>query len=518
MSFRARRFPVDIVYLDDFESGKKNVKHGVVPLPQARMTHIAKLKELLEKCKGAYDEDVKPDIAKLQYSIAEALVMSQVKKGTGVLIFVSGINDITEMMSLFDNNDDYILVPIHSEVPYDEQKVAMTVTPPDKIKIIVATNSAESSITVPDCDTVICLGTHKALKYNPKTHRVALVNSWISQASSTQRAGRTGRVRPGKVFRLYTGALFQGFNEHEPCEVQRVPGQDLILQLRTMFEESENFDGVVPILQSLLQPPDMSNVDRSFRVLFNSRMITEQGDQGSLTAVGRLAGTLPVDLSLGKMVTLGVILDIGVEAAVIAIALSQPKTLFRLGNPFVHKNPDELYFIYRHTFIGAMLLDDGAYSEPIMMLKLYLQWYQDDMRTASVVKRLKWADYYGLVVARVTQFVSACDNMVAKLREALLEQYRMRSGRMYSRGRRNREEEDSMYPAYTVKTLLEKYPHGFIDPARLNRMRLVITWALRDNIMKQNDIPVDSRFKHITLQRRQIADNACVNHGRPVFD
>ena len=93
--------------------------------------------------------------------------MSQVKKGTGVLIFVSGINDITEMMSLFDNNDDYILVPIHSEVPYDEQKVAMTVTPPDKIKIIVATNSAESSITVPDCDTVICLGTHKAHS-NPK--------------------------------------------------------------------------------------------------------------------------------------------------------------------------------------------------------------------------------------------------------------------------------------------------------------------------------------------------------------
>ena len=125
--------------------------------------------------------------------------------------------------------------------------------------------------------------------------------------------------------------------------------------------------------------------------------------------------------------------------------------------------------------MGAMLLDDGAYSEPIMMLKLYLQWYQDDIRTASVVKRLKWADYWsGSCTA--TQFV-VCDNMVAKLREALLEQYRMRSGRMYSRGIAATEEEDSMYPAYTVKTLLEKYPHSFIDPAHLNRMRLVITWA-----------------------------------------
>ena len=241
----------------------------------------------------------------------------------------------------------------------------------------------------------------------------------------------------GKCFD-YNENLFKGFDEHEPCEVQRVPGQDLILQLRTMFEESESFEGVVPILQSLLQPPDMGNVDRSFRVLYNSRMITEQGDDGNLTSVGRLAGSLPVDLSLGKMVTLGVLLDIGVEAAVIAIALSQPKTLFRVGNPFIHKNPDELYYIYRHTFIGAMLLDDGVHSEPIMLFRLYLQWHQDGMRQASIEKRLKWGDFYGLVITRVKQFVSACDNMIIKLREALLEQYKRRSGGAYSPKRRNK--------------------------------------------------------------------------------
>ncbi len=58
-----------------------------------------------------------------------------------------------------------------------------------RVKIILATNAAESSITLPDVDMVICLGTHKALRYESTSHRVQLVNTWVSKASATQRAG-----------------------------------------------------------------------------------------------------------------------------------------------------------------------------------------------------------------------------------------------------------------------------------------------------------------------------------------
>ena len=68
---------------------------------------------------------------------------------------------------------------------------------------------------------MICLGTHKALQYNSGTHRVQLVNTWISKASATQRAGRTGRVRPGKVYRLYSRNLHESFSEHEDSEIHR---------------------------------------------------------------------------------------------------------------------------------------------------------------------------------------------------------------------------------------------------------------------------------------------------------
>ena len=173
---------------------------------------------------------------------------------------------------------------------------------------MVATNAAESSITLPDVDIVICLGTHKALRYDQASHKVQLVNTWISKASSTQRAGRTGRVRPGKVFRLYSKYLFADMQEHEESEVHRTPLQDVILGLRSMLEASVGFSGVVPILEDLLEPPDMRNVKKSFDYLHYAGMITVPADAGALTSIGRLAGNLPIDLQLGRLIAYGIAL------------------------------------------------------------------------------------------------------------------------------------------------------------------------------------------------------------------
>ena len=70
----------------------------------------------------------------------------------GVLIFVSGINDITEIVQLFEDYPKFLVFPIHSDIPPEEQELAFGVTPEDKIKVVVATNAAESSVTIPDCD------------------------------------------------------------------------------------------------------------------------------------------------------------------------------------------------------------------------------------------------------------------------------------------------------------------------------------------------------------------------------
>ena len=106
-------------------------------------------------------------------------------------------------------------------MPYEDQVKAFEPTLKGKIKIIIANNTAVSSVTFPDVDIVLCLGTHKSLQYVPRTHTTLLCNTWISKSTATQRAGRTGRVRPGTVYRLYSERLSNRFDVHDPSEIFR---------------------------------------------------------------------------------------------------------------------------------------------------------------------------------------------------------------------------------------------------------------------------------------------------------
>jgi HrpA-like RNA helicase len=356
LSVGVRRFPVDIVYPKALLGMHKNGRKVASAIDQLAKNH-----------------KVMPhEITKMQYQLTHFIVTNLVKQGTGVLVFVSGINDIVELSEKFDGLAGYSVYVIHSEIPFEEQEAAFLPTPPDVVKVILATNAAESSITLPDVDVVVCLGTHKALEYNAISHRVNLVNSWISKASATQRAGRTGRVRPGTVYRVYSEFLHNNFEEFDSSEIRRTPLHDIILNLRHMLEKSENFQGIKPVLEDLLEAPDLINVENSFQYLYEEGMITEPDDSGELTTTGDLVAQLPVDCQLGKLISYGIRLGCAVECIVMAAALMQPKKLFRIASPLVHKDPDVLSEIVRNTTHGAFMLDGGVFSEPIMYVVGFL--------------------------------------------------------------------------------------------------------------------------------------------------
>jgi HrpA-like RNA helicase len=214
LSVGVRRFPLDIKYADDLSSTKSGLPSMITSLAK-------KIADMTTKCGGKASDDVPLQLSKDQYNLAVSLIRSVGQVGSGILVFVSGIADITELTERFEGMSRYKLYAIHSDLPFEEQEAAFNPAGPDEVKVVIATNAAESSITLPDVDCVICLGTHKALRYHATTHRVQLVNTWISKASATQRAGRTGRVRPGKVYRLYSRELFEKFQEHEQSEVHR---------------------------------------------------------------------------------------------------------------------------------------------------------------------------------------------------------------------------------------------------------------------------------------------------------
>ena len=89
--------------------------------------------------------------------------------------------------------------------------------------MIVATNAAESSLTLPDVDAVIDLGSHKLLTYSANLKSAVLQREWVSKASAQQRAGRTARVRPGRVYRLYPRRVWEAFADHETAQVRASP-------------------------------------------------------------------------------------------------------------------------------------------------------------------------------------------------------------------------------------------------------------------------------------------------------
>lgn len=157
LSVGIRRFPSDISYVEDIKkmcedvskSSKKDSKFkAIAPTLQKECKDIL-TQVNSDSCKGIVSD--KLPIA--QYKAVISLVRMLAVDGTGILVFVSGINDITEIIQLFEPYPRYLLFPIHSDIPNEEQELAFGPTPLDKVKVVVATNAAESSVTIPDCDS-----------------------------------------------------------------------------------------------------------------------------------------------------------------------------------------------------------------------------------------------------------------------------------------------------------------------------------------------------------------------------
>jgi HrpA-like RNA helicase len=100
--------------------------------------------EVTGKCSGKASDDVPQTVPKEQYNLVVSLIKAVGQPGTAVLVFVSGIADITELTERFENQPRYKLYAIHSDLPFEEQEQAFTPAGPDEVKVVVATNAAES--------------------------------------------------------------------------------------------------------------------------------------------------------------------------------------------------------------------------------------------------------------------------------------------------------------------------------------------------------------------------------------
>ncbi|XP_012537164.2 probable ATP-dependent RNA helicase spindle-E [Monomorium pharaonis] len=228
-----------------------------------------------------------------------------------VLVFLPGIYEIEEMYtylsSIYHKNKLWDLAILHSLVSDDNEQRRIFQKPPEGYRrIILSTNIAESSITVPDVKYVIDFCLVKLLTYDSITHYQSLQLCWASKTNCIQRAGRTGRVMDGRVFRLVPKAFYDNILEdYSTPEILRAPLANVVLRAKIL-----DLDEPRILLSHALDPPTLSNLANTILSLKEVGALVDENNShqlfdGNLTDLGRVMANLPLDIRISKLIMLG---------------------------------------------------------------------------------------------------------------------------------------------------------------------------------------------------------------------
>jgi ATP-dependent RNA helicase DHX37/DHR1 len=190
------------------------------------------------------------------------------------------------------------VLPLYSQLPTTEQLKVFEPAPLGARMIVLATNVAETSLTIPGMRYVFDTGRSKERKYNLDSGVQSFEIDYISKASAQQRAGRAGRTGPGHCWRLYTSAVYeQFFPEHAEPEILRAPAESVVLQLK-------GFEYPLPVANfPFPTPPAASSLNKAEQLLRNLGALTTEG---KITDLGRQLSMYPLSPRLGRIMAAGV--------------------------------------------------------------------------------------------------------------------------------------------------------------------------------------------------------------------
>ncbi|KAK2647975.1 hypothetical protein Ddye_015464 [Dipteronia dyeriana] len=224
-----------------------------------------------------------------------------------VLVFMTGWDDINTLKDqlqahpLLGDPSKVLLLACHGSMASSEQRLIFDRPEGGVRKIVLATNMAETSITINDAVFVVDCGKAKETSYDALNNTPCLLPSWISKASARQRRGRAGRVQPGECYHLYPRCVYDAFADYQLPELLRTPLQSLCLQIKSL-----QLGSISEFLSSALQPPEPLSVKNAVEYL---QIIGALDEDENLTVLGRNLSMLPVEPKLGKMLILGSIFN-----------------------------------------------------------------------------------------------------------------------------------------------------------------------------------------------------------------
>ena len=375
-----KRFNVRAVYLNNLLRYLEEIS----PEPPAESLKFG-VEEALKKFNRSArreDEPLRPAVIPALRKASVPVILQCAKPGQCILVFVPGLGEILEMHELLSKHAEshHIRVfGLHSMMPRDEQEAAFKLPPSDVCHVILATNIAESSLTLPEVSYVIDFGLHKEIVFDSRARRCCLVHSWCSQASAAQRAGRTGRVRPGTVIRLYSEPFFQKMMpEYDSPEIARLPLDKLVLQVRQLADalarDSDERPTPSQLLQEAIQPPSTSQLQAAVESLAEVGALTAPDERAQITSLGRMGLHLPVDLSIARFLLITSVMGFAADGVIVAAGLSSRMDVLSLPSHIVNGTGEDFVESLWRSLKTRFHFDAQQYCEPLMTWRLFREW------------------------------------------------------------------------------------------------------------------------------------------------
>ncbi|XP_016969045.1 probable ATP-dependent RNA helicase spindle-E [Drosophila rhopaloa] len=287
-----------------------------------------------------------------------------------VLIFLPGVFEIDNMAENItdilqhERNIKVFIVRCFSLMTPENQRDVFQPPPAGFRKIILTTNIAESSITVPDVSYVIDFCLTKVLVTDTATSFSSLRLTWASKANCRQRAGRVGRLRSGRVYRMVNKSFYQReMSEFGIPEMLRLPLQNSVLRAKEL-----DMGSPVDILALALSPPNLSDIRNTILLLKEVGALFPTVDgvynemDGDITFWGTLMARLPLDTRLSRLIILGYVFNLLEEAIIISAGLSMRGLYLAEGRRSQGADSFWMHYIFA----------DGSGSDLVAIWRVYL--------------------------------------------------------------------------------------------------------------------------------------------------
>uniref|UniRef100_A0A182RT96 Probable ATP-dependent RNA helicase spindle-E n=1 Tax=Anopheles funestus TaxID=62324 RepID=A0A182RT96_ANOFN len=347
--------------------------------------------------------------------IDECETASNIDYKPSIIMFLPGINEIERMAEVLRNFVDdknpnslqtkFMILKLHSTLPSEEQALVFRKPPPGHRKVILSTNIAESSITIPDVKFVIDFCLHRLLVADTLNNFTTLRTQWASRNNCIQRAGRAGRVMNGRVYRLVNKFFYDnGMAQSPEPEMVRCPLGAVVLKTKILDMGPPH-----TILALAMSPPKLSDVSNTVLQLkeVGAMLRTAKGiydaQDGDITYLGQLMSQLPLDIHLAKLVVLGYVFSVLEEAIIIAAGMN-------VKNVFCGMRTVEALRIKRY-------FANGSASDGIAILNAY-NWWRSVKEQGTGGDTVGWCQRYMLDLKSLTEMAELVQEITYRLKNS----------------------------------------------------------------------------------------------------